>query len=80
MTEKENIEFRLILAQEDPLYDTFTRIKKSLGIKSNSEVARFIIKQISKIPISKLILDFMGGVPDSIKEPITKEVKKDDRK
>ena len=72
---KENIELRLILTQEDPLYRSFSQIKKSLGIKSNSEVARFIIKQISKIPISKLILDFMNEGPDSIKEKnLTKRV------
>ena len=34
----------------------------------NSEVARFIIKQISKIPITTLILDFKGEIPDSIKK------------
>jgi len=76
MTPNENIELRLTLTQEDPLYQSFSRIKKSLGIKSNSEVARFIIKQISKIPISNLILDFMGEVPDSIKK--RKPTKKED--
>lgn len=68
MTINKNIELRLILTHEDPLYHPFSEIKKSLGIKSNSEVARFIIKQISKIPISTLILDFMSEVPDSIKK------------
>ena len=68
MVDGENIELRLTLTKEDPLYDTFTRIKKSLGIKSNSEVARFIIKQISKIPISNLILDFMSEEARSIKK------------
>ena len=68
MSINKNIELRLIITQEDPLYKPFSEIKKSLGIKSNSEVARFIIKQISKIPISTLILDFMGEVPDSIKK------------
>ena len=58
MAISENIELRLILNQEDPLYQAFSDIKRSLGIKSNSEVVRFIIKQISKIPISTLILDF----------------------
>lgn len=60
MVDEETIELRLTLTQGDPLYQSFSRIKKSLGIRSNSEVARFIIKQISKIPISNLILDFMG--------------------
>lgn len=60
MVDEETIELRLTLTQGDPLYQSFSRIKKSLGIKSNSEVARFIIKQISKIPLSNLILDFMG--------------------
>jgi hypothetical protein len=68
MVVNENIELRLTLTQEDPLYRSFSEIKKSLGIKSNSEVCRFIIKQISKIPISKLILDFMKEGPDSTKE------------
>ena len=68
MTINENIELRLTLTQKDPLYQPFSEIKKSLGIKSNSEVARFIIKQISKIPISTLILDFKGEIPDSIKK------------
>ena len=68
MTTNKNIELRLIITQEDPLYQPFSEIKKSLGIKSNSEVARFIIKQISKIPISTLIHDFEGEVPDSIKK------------
>ena len=67
MVDDKSIELRLILTKEDPLYLPFLRIKKSLGIKSNSEVARFIIKQISKIPISNLILDFMSEVPDSKK-------------
>jgi len=68
MVDEETIELRLTLTQEDLLYRSFSEIKKSLGIKSNSEVARFIIKQISKIPISKLILDFMKEGPDSIKK------------
>ena len=68
MTINENIEIRLILSQKDPLYRPFSEIKKSLGIKANSEVTRFIIKQISKIPIDTLILDFKGEVPDSIKK------------
>ncbi len=78
MTINETIELRLTLTEEDSLYHPFSEIKKSLGIKSNSEVLRFIIKQISKIPISNLILDFMGKSPDS-KQKIKhnkKEVKK----
>ena len=77
MTIQENIELRLILTHEDPLYKPFTAIKTSLGIRSNTEVVRFIIKQISKIPVSALILDFMKDGPDSIKEQISteKEVK-----
>ncbi len=67
MTINENIELRLTLTQEDPLYHPFSEIKKSSGIKSNSEVLRFIIKQISQIPISTLILDIMGKNSDSIK-------------
>ena len=59
MNASETIELRLSIAQEDPLHQLFIEIKKSLGIKSNSEVLRFIIKQISKIPISTLIMDFV---------------------
>jgi len=73
MTVNENIELRLTLTQEDPLYQPFSEIKKSSGIKSNSEVLRFIIKQISKIPVSSLILDLMGEVPDSIKKNLQKK-------
>ncbi len=78
MVVNETIEVRLILTEEDPLYHPFSEIKKSLGIKKNTEVARFIITQISKIPISKLILDFKGEVPDSIEKvkSTKKEVKK----
>jgi len=68
MSINENIELRLTLTQKDPLYQPFSKIKKSSGIKSNSEVLRFIIKQISKIPISALILDFMGKEPGPIKK------------
>jgi len=68
MSINENIELRLTLTQKDPLYQPFSEIKKSSGIKSNSEVLRFIIKQISKIPISKLILDFMGKDDVSIQK------------
>ena len=68
MSINENIELRLTLTQEDPLYHPFSEIKKSSGIKSNSEVLRFIIKQISKIPISALILDFMGKDAVSIQK------------
>ena len=68
MVINEDIEFRLILTKEDPLYQTFSEIKETLGIKANTEVARFIIKQISKIPISDLVLDYKGDVPDSIKK------------
>ena len=73
MTINENIELRLTLTEEDSLFHPFSEIKKSLGIKSNSEVLRFIIKQISKIPISNLILDFKGEVPTSIKKKSTKK-------
>ena len=75
MSISKNIELRLILTQEDPLYHPFSEIKKFLGIKSNSEVLRFIIKQISKIPNSKLILDFMGKDSGPIKK--IKSIKKE---
>lgn len=66
----ENIELRLTLTNEDSLYHPFVAIKNSLGIKSNTEVVRFIIKQISKIPVSTLILDFMKDNSDSIKDQL----------
>jgi len=66
----ENIELRLTLASDDSLYHPFVAIKNSLGIKSNTEVVRFIIKQISKIPVSTLILDFMKDNSDSIKDQL----------
>jgi len=69
----ENIELRLTLASDDSLYHPFVAIKNSLGIKSNTEVIRFIIKQISKIPVSNLILDFMKDNSDSIKEQLEQE-------
>ena len=68
MVDDKSIELRITLTQKDPLFLPFSRIKKSLGIKSKYEVCRFIIKQISKIPISNLILDFMGENLDSIKK------------
>ena len=77
MVNNKNIELRLTITPGDPLYQPFSEIKTSLGIKSNSEVGRFILKQISKIPISDLILDFRSEVPDSIKKQkkTKKEVK-----
>ena len=59
----ESIEFRLVLTPEDPLFQPFLKIKNSLGVKSNSEVARFVLTQISKIPISTLILDIKSEAP-----------------
>lgn len=71
----ETIEFRLVLTPEDPLFQPFLKIKNSLGVKSNSEVARFILTQISKIPVSILILDIKGEVPALIKkDPQKKEI------
>ena len=65
MTLNESIELRLALTEEDPLYHIFLEIKNSLGIKSNSEVLRFIIKQLSKIPIYSLILDSVDNDENS---------------
>ena len=69
----ETIEFRLVLTPEDPLFQPFLKIKNSLGVKSNSEVARFILTQISKIPVSILILDIQDEVPALIKKDPQKE-------
>ena len=68
MVINETIELRLTIPQEDPLHNPFLKIKKSLGIKSNSEVLRFIIKQISKIPVSTLILDLIDKDNDSLQK------------
>ena len=78
MTISKNIELRLTLTKEDPLYHPFSEIKKTLGVKKNAEVLRFIIKKISEIPVSNLILDLKGEVLDSIKKvkSTKKEVKK----
>jgi len=74
----ENIELRLTLSNDDSLYHPFVAIKNSLGIKSNTEVIRFIIKQISKIPVSNLILDFMKDSSESIKDQLEQEVNNDE--
>lgn len=49
MNKKKEIELRLILRPIDPLYAIFSQIKKASGIKKNSEVLRFILKQVSSI-------------------------------
>jgi hypothetical protein len=51
----EKISLRLTLEDDDPLYDIFKRIKNDLGLKSNTEVIRFIFKQIAKIPFPQFI-------------------------
>ena len=51
MSEKDQnnrIDLRLKLEKKSKLYQAFKKIKKSTGIKNNSEVLRFILKQISK--------------------------------
>jgi len=53
--EKENIELRLTFKPEDELYTLFRDIKRATGIKNNSEVVRFIIKQVSRISFSELV-------------------------
>lgn len=52
MENKEIIDLRLSLKKGDPLYKTFFKIKGAIGIKNNSEVLRFILKQVSKISFS----------------------------
>lgn len=52
MENKEIIDLRLSLKKGDPLYKTFFKIKEAIGIKNNSEVLRFILKQVSKISFS----------------------------
>lgn len=42
-----SIDLRLNLEPNDPLYDAFYKIKEASGLKSNSEVLRFILKQLS---------------------------------
>lgn len=48
MEKTESLDLRLTLKPKDALYNSFLKIKESTGIKSNSEVLRFILKQISK--------------------------------
>jgi hypothetical protein len=50
-----DISLRLILKEDDPVYKNFLEIKDNLGIKSNSEVLRFILKQVSKTSLTDLI-------------------------
>ena len=42
---------RLILSQKEdqPIYDFFERIKKHLGVKVNTEVARYCIKRVYEL-------------------------------
>ena len=44
---KDEVMIRLVLnpKTDQPLYNYFTRIKKDLGLKSNTEVARYCIKK-----------------------------------
>lgn len=49
MNEKEksipnNIEIRLIIKPDDEIFPLFMEAKKNLGIKSNAELTRFLIK------------------------------------
>lgn len=52
--EKEPIDLRLTIKPDDPIYNIFLKIKKASGIKNNSEVLRFTLKQMSLIPFSEL--------------------------
>jgi len=49
---KEIIDLRLSLKKGDSLYKAFLKIKGATGIKNNSEVLRFILKQVSKFSLS----------------------------
>ena len=62
---KEIIDLRLTLSDEDPLYDAFLNIKKASGIKNNSDVLRFIFKQLSKISFSELLTKFEDQLSDT---------------
>lgn len=55
MNRKKEIELRIILRPMDPLYTIFSKIKEASGIKKNSEVLRFILKQVSNIPSKSFI-------------------------
>jgi len=48
---KMSIELRLIIKSTDELYQIFEKIKSESGLRTNSEVIRFVLKQISKKPI-----------------------------
>lgn len=54
MGKNESQDLRLTLKPGDSLYEPFLKIKESSGLKNNSELLRFILKQISKIPFSEI--------------------------
>lgn len=62
---KDIVDLRLTLTEEDPLYEAFLNIKKASGIKNNSDVLRFIFKQLSKIPFSELLTKFEDQLSDT---------------
>jgi len=55
MSKEETIDLRLPLRKDDPVYQDYLAIKKSTGIKNNSEVLRFIIKVASTMNFSELL-------------------------
>jgi hypothetical protein len=42
---KPNIETRLSLTPDDPLYDLFLKVKEKIGINTNSDVLRHAFKK-----------------------------------
>jgi len=64
MAKKEIIDLRLVIKGDDPVHDSFMKIKESMGIKNNSEVLRFILKQVSKVSFS----EFMNSIEVSQEE------------
>jgi hypothetical protein len=52
---EETIDLRLPLKKDDPVYQDYLAIKESTGIKSNSEVLRFIIKVTATMNFSELL-------------------------
>ncbi|MFX0188724.1 MAG: ribbon-helix-helix protein, CopG family [Candidatus Hodarchaeota archaeon] len=61
-TKKEAIELRISIKPDDELYKIFSDLKNASGIRSNSEVMRFALKQISEIPFSELMGKLKGKI------------------
>jgi hypothetical protein len=55
MSDEETIDLRLPLKKDDPVYKDYLKIKRKIGIKSNSEVLRFIIKTAASMSFQEIL-------------------------